>query len=65
MGILDNKVAIVTGAGQGIGKGVARALAKEGAAIAVLDLDGENAGSDSQRDSAIGSEIAWSCLRYS
>jgi NAD(P)-dependent dehydrogenase (short-subunit alcohol dehydrogenase family) len=43
MGILDKKVAIVTGAGQGIGKGVVRALAKEGATIAILDLDGEKA----------------------
>ncbi len=35
MGILDGKVAIVTGAGQGIGAGISLALAKEGAAIAV------------------------------
>lgn len=33
MGILDGKVAIVTGAGQGVGEGIALALAKEGAAI--------------------------------
>ena len=36
MGILDGKVAIVTGAGQGIGRGISHALAKEGAAIAVM-----------------------------
>src|SRR5699024_10624046 len=36
MGILDGKVALITGAGQGIGHGVATALAKEGADIAVL-----------------------------
>ncbi|MBY8857278.1 SDR family oxidoreductase [Nocardia sp. CA2R105] len=35
MGKLDGKVAIITGAGQGVGQGVALALAKEGAAIAV------------------------------
>lgn len=35
MGVLDGKVAIVTGAGQGIGRGISLALAKEGAAIAV------------------------------
>jgi len=34
MGSLDGKVAIVTGAGQGVGAGIAQALAKEGAAIA-------------------------------
>lgn len=33
MGILDGKVAIVTGAGQGVGEGVALALAAEGAAV--------------------------------
>ena len=33
MGSLDGKVAIITGAGQGVGEGIALALAKEGAAI--------------------------------
>ncbi|MDB5394472.1 MAG: putative oxidoreductase [Rhodospirillales bacterium] len=33
MGTLDGKVAIVTGAGQGVGQGIALALAREGAAI--------------------------------
>jgi NAD(P)-dependent dehydrogenase (short-subunit alcohol dehydrogenase family) len=35
MGILDGKVAIVTGAGQGVGEGIAIALAKEGATLVV------------------------------
>lgn len=35
MGVLDGKVAIVTGAGQGVGQGIAFALAGEGAKIAV------------------------------
>lgn len=35
MGKLDGKIALITGAGQGIGQGIALALAKEGAAIAV------------------------------
>jgi 2-hydroxycyclohexanecarboxyl-CoA dehydrogenase len=35
MGKLDGKVAIVTGAGQGVGAGTARALATEGAHVAV------------------------------
>ncbi|MHA4852726.1 SDR family NAD(P)-dependent oxidoreductase [Rhodococcus sp. MSC1_016] len=35
MGKLDGKVALITGAGQGIGQGIALALAREGAAIAV------------------------------
>jgi len=33
-------VAVVTGGGGGIGGATARALAKEGAAVAVVDIDG-------------------------
>lgn len=36
MGRLDGKSAIVTGAGQGVGRGIALALAKEGAKVAVV-----------------------------
>lgn len=43
MGRLDNKIAIVTGAGQGIGKGIATKLAAEGATVVVADLDEANA----------------------
>lgn len=38
MGKLDDKVAIVTGAGQGIGRGVALALAREGASVVLADI---------------------------
>lgn len=37
---LKNKVAIVTGAAQGIGRGIALALAKEGANVVVSDIKG-------------------------
>lgn len=38
MGLLDEKVAIVTGAGGGLGRSYALALAREGAAVVVNDL---------------------------
>jgi len=44
MGLLDGKVVIVTGAGGGIGREHALAMAKEGAAIVVNDLGGARDG---------------------
>jgi len=40
---LENRLAIITGSGRGIGKDVALALAKEGADIVSIDIVGENA----------------------
>ncbi|MGQ5228991.1 bifunctional aldolase/short-chain dehydrogenase [Streptomyces sp. yara] len=40
---LATRVALVTGAGSGIGKAIARRLTAEGACVVVADLNGENA----------------------
>ena len=42
---LKNRIAIVTGAGQGIGRTLALGLAREGAKVVVADINGENAAS--------------------
>lgn len=50
---LHNRRAIVTGAGQGIGRAIAAGLARQGALVAVLDRDGELA---KQTAAELGSE---------
>lgn len=55
MGMMDGKVALVTGAGRGVGRGIALELAKAGAAVVVNDLgvsitgEGEAEGSPAEQ----------------
>jgi NAD(P)-dependent dehydrogenase (short-subunit alcohol dehydrogenase family) len=50
MSVLDGKVAIVTGAAQGIGRAIADGLAREGARIVVADLQGAEEAAASYSD---------------
>ena len=52
MGALDGKVAIVTGAGRGIGRGEALLLASEGAKVVVNDLGGAREGEGADKTPA-------------
>jgi NAD(P)-dependent dehydrogenase (short-subunit alcohol dehydrogenase family) len=52
MGLLDGKVAIVTGAGGGLGEAYAKLFAKEGAAVVVNDLGGARDGTGADRSAA-------------
>jgi NAD(P)-dependent dehydrogenase (short-subunit alcohol dehydrogenase family) len=60
MGRLDGKVALVTGAGGGLGRSHAMLLAQEGAAVVVNDLGGARDGSGASRmaDAVVAEIIA-------
>jgi 2-hydroxycyclohexanecarboxyl-CoA dehydrogenase len=49
MGGFNDKIAIVTGGGQGIGRAISEKLAAEGATVVVTDLVGQNASQTADR----------------
>jgi len=53
----ENKVAVVTGAGSGIGRALATQLAKRGARLALSDVDAEGLGETATRLQAAGAEV--------
>ena len=54
MGTLDGRVAVITGAGRGIGREHALLFAREGAKVVVNDLGGSNEGTGSDAGAGRG-----------
>ncbi|MGV3726362.1 SDR family NAD(P)-dependent oxidoreductase [Hydrogenophaga sp.] len=55
--MLKNKVALVTGAGSGIGRAVALVCAREGASLVVSDIDADSAQATADLVRAVGNEV--------
>ncbi len=58
MGILDGKTAIVTGAARGIGRAIAEELARNGANLALCDLNADWLSDTAEAVKALGAEVS-------
>lgn len=58
MGLLENKVAIITGSGRGIGQAIAKLFSAEGASVVINDLDPEPAEETASEIKKLGGKAA-------
>ena len=58
---LEGKAAFVTGAGRGIGRAIALALAREGATVAIVDIDPESTAQTAKEANGVGRGLAFVC----
>ena len=59
---LENKVAIITGVGRGIGRAIAYKMAHEGAMVALAEIDFESAQSTAEELQTEGYEVPADCF---
>ena len=64
MGMMDGKVALVTGAGRGVGRGVALELARAGAAVVVNDLGVSLKGDEASGDTSPAEQVVAEILAF-